>query len=111
MQIAATLLAGGARWVLFRAEQRDRRRGALGRMLAPWQQGFFALSGLQLALLPGLALLYGLNGIAWRWRYEPERVSLLLALPFPVRVAAVTAAAWAILLTAGDTQSFIYFAF
>jgi alginate O-acetyltransferase complex protein AlgI len=111
VQIGVTLLLVVLGWVLFRAERTADVAVLWGRMLAPWQTGFFELTPLQLALLPGLALLYLLNWMAYRLKYLPDRASLLLALPFPLRVATVTAAAWAILLLAGDTQSFIYFAF
>ena len=111
LRIAATLVLVVLGWVLFRAEHAADVAVLWSRMLAVWRPDFLALTPLQAALLPGLALLYAVNGLAWRFDWLPDRKSLLLVLPFPLRAVAVTAAGWAILLTAGDTQSFIYFAF
>jgi len=109
--IGATLALVVFGWTVFRAQATADIAVLWGRMLAPWSAGFLDVPATYLGLLGGLALLYVLHGLTWRRGYDPERGGILPRLPFAWRAAAVTLGAYAIVLLAGDTQSFIYFAF
>lgn len=100
-------------WVLFRAETMADAVTLLGAMLTPWQ-GFHPADYRNLDSLlryGALPLLAAFHLLAWRVYGDDDGRPVLLALPYPARVAVLAVVPVTVAALAGKQQSFIYFQF
>ena len=98
-------------WVLFRAPEMGVAATMWKQMLLP-RGGF--LRGMELfgtwpLVLVGIAALA--HWVTWRTRYDIDHVSVLLRVPYGVRIALIVVGMLAVIIFAGAPRDFIYFAF
>lgn len=110
IKIAITFVLTLIGWVFFRASSTETALTMLSSMFTPgaFHLALPGVSTLTVVLLGALGLIHWLT---WRCDYDAENKSVLLTLSYPLRVTVSALAIALIMVFAGESTAFIYFAF